>query len=891
MVLATCRGILKDPHAAEDAFQATFLTLARKAGSLRSGNALAGWLHRVARRVSVEANIAAARRRGREVTGLTSDPLDRRSASPRDEDWPILHEELDRLPERYRAPIVLCYLEGMTCEQAAGHLRWPVGTVGGRLARARELMRGRLIRRGVTASLAGLASAPMVARAAVPESWGRAAVAAATGGTASAASTLLSDILLRGMLMTKFKFASTAALSILALAVGGLVAAATGRPEAPNLEQAPGPESVKLKAEETIRVVDPDGKPARGAKVYRSDTRFRSMDHDPMTASFLAETGPDGSFRLSPDVAKAAMDRQEQVLATAEGSGPAFADPSVGDGMKLLRLARDDVPIRGRVLDVEGRPVAGASVQVVSILWHPSGKLDEWLDALKAEQVAFPVQYRLLRWWSSDDVPSLYPAVKTDSQGRFTLKGIGRERVVSLLINGPGIETRYEYAATRDMPAAKYPDFDRQNQAHQVTYYGASFDLVAGPGLEVVGTVRDKDTGRPIPGASVQTTGAFGNPLRFLRTTADAEGRYRLSGVTPKNDYGEAQKLLASVKGGPAYLQSVQSVGEGRGVVSKDFELKRGVWARGRVTDQATGQPVQANLSYYILEDNPHLKDYPRYDTVNVGDPFRAGEDGAFEIVVMPGRGILGARFGNETYRLGVGIEKIQGLKMEGKGLFATRPHYLVPVNYNTLVEVNPKEGDESVKADIALDRGRTVKGTLVGPGGEPVEGALIMGAEDYFQSWSDAPLPSAEFEVHALGPDSKRGLLFFHEGKKLAGSYLVRPGESGPVTIKLEPCGTLTGRLVDDEGRPRPGAQMTCDGIFIGDDSRFEKGSLPAPIKTDEDGRFRTSGLVPGLKYSLRVWKGRMITGEAVKDVVAAPGEVKDLGDVRVPPPGKPDN
>jgi protocatechuate 3,4-dioxygenase beta subunit len=731
----------------------------------------------------------------------------------------------------------------------------------------------------------------MVARAAVPESWGRAAVAAATGGTASAASTLLSDILLRGMLMSKFKSASTATLAALVLAAGGLAAAGAGRPEASKPQQAPGPESAKSKAEETIRVVDPDGKPARGAKVYRSDTRFRSMDHDPRTAEFLAETGPDGSVRLSPDVTKAAMDRQEQVLATAEGSGPAFADPSVGDGMKLLRLVRDDVPIRGRVLDVEGRPVAGASVQVVSILWHPSGKLDEWLDALKAEQVAFPVQYRLLRWWSSDDVPSLHPAVETDGQGRFTLKGIGRERVVSLLISGPGIETRFEYAATREMPAARYPDFDRQNQARQVTYHGASFDLVAGPGLEVVGTVRDKDTGRPIPGASVQTTGAFGNPLRFLRTTADSEGRYRLSGVTPKNDFNEAQGLLASVKGGPAYLQSVQSMGEERGTVTKDFELKRGVWARGRVTDQATGQPVQANLSYYILEDNPHMKDYPRYGTINVGMPFRAGEDGSFEIVVIPGRGILGARFGNETYRLGVGIEKIQGLKMQGMDFVAARPSYLIAKNYNTLVEVNPKEGDESVTADIALDRGRTVKGTLVGPGGEPVEGALILGAEDHFQSWSHAPLPSAEFEVHALGPDTKRGLLFFHEGKKLAGSYVVRPGEAGPLTIKLEPSGTLTGRLVDDEGQPRAGVQMTCDRPFIGDDSRFESGSLATPIKTDEAGRFRAPGLVPGLKYSLRVWKGRMITGEAVKDTVAAPGEVKDLGDVRVPPPGKPDN
>jgi hypothetical protein len=262
--------------------------------------------------------------------------------------------------------------------------------------------------------------------------------------------------------------------------------------------------------------------------------------------------------------------------------------------------------------------------------------------------------------------------------------------------------------------------------------------------------------------------------------------------------------------------------------------------------------------------------------------PFHADENGEYKIVVIPGRGILGARFGNETYRLGVGIDKIKGLKMESPGLVRARPSSLTPTNYHTLVEVNPKEGDESVTTDIEFDRGRTLKGKLVGPDGEPVAGALMMGAEDQFQTWSHQPLPSAEFEVHALGSEDKRGLLFYHEGKGLAGAYVVAPDEEGPVTVRLERCGTLTGRLVDD-GLPLAGVQMTCDRPYEGGDSRFEKGSLPVPIKTDKDGRFRVSGLVPGLKYSLRVWKGVMIAGTPVKDMIIGAGETKDLGDVKV--------
>jgi hypothetical protein len=263
--------------------------------------------------------------------------------------------------------------------------------------------------------------------------------------------------------------------------------------------------------------------------------------------------------------------------------------------------------------------------------------------------------------------------------------------------------------------------------------------------------------------------------------------------------------------------------------------------------------------------------------------PFHADENGEFKIAVMSGRGILGARFGNDTYRLGVGIDKIKGLKEAFPGTISARPHYLNAKDYNTLVEISPKVGEESVRADIEFDRGQTLKGKLVGPDGEPVAGALMMGAEDHFQSWSHQPLPSADFEVHSLGSEVKRGLLFYHEAKQLAGAYVVKPDEAGPVTIRLESCGNLTGRLVDDGGLPQAGAQMTCERPYEDEDSRFEKGSLPSPIKTDKDGRFRVAGLVPGLKYSLRLWNGKRIVGYPVKDATIKAGEIKDLGDVKV--------
>ena len=185
-------------------------------------------------------------------------------------------------------------------------------------------------------------------------------------------------------------------------------------------------------------------------------------------------------------------------------------------------------------------------------------------------------------------------------------------------------------------------------------------------GLEIVGTVRDKDTGKPLAGITVQTTAAFGNPARYFKTTTDVQGGYRLSGVSPKTEFGDEQNVLAAPKDGPPYVPTVQHVGGGHGpgAIRVHFALERGAWPRGRVIDKSTGKPLPgAGLAYYIPEDNPHLKDYPQYGTVRAWMPFWANENGEYKIAVLRGRGILGAQSPGGTYRMGAGIDKIRGLK------------------------------------------------------------------------------------------------------------------------------------------------------------------------------------------------------------------------------------
>jgi RNA polymerase sigma factor (sigma-70 family) len=153
MVLRVCRNVLTDPNDAQDAFQATFLVLVRRSRSVRGLESLGGWLYGVACRVAARARVEASRRRVVEqraalrvveaIESTTDDAIDH------GEHGPIVQEEVRRLPLKYRAVVVLCYWQGLTQEQAAAQLGCPLGTVRSRLARARELLRRRLTRRGL----------------------------------------------------------------------------------------------------------------------------------------------------------------------------------------------------------------------------------------------------------------------------------------------------------------------------------------------------------------------------------------------------------------------------------------------------------------------------------------------------------------------------------------------------------------------------------------------------------------------------------------------------------------------------------------------------------------------------------------------------------------------
>jgi RNA polymerase sigma factor (sigma-70 family) len=251
MVLRVCRGVLADPHDVLDAFQATFLVLVRKARGLWVEDSLGPWLHQVAYRTAACSRSDAARRRKHErrAAGLrASIALDEGEEAGLDRER-ALHEEIARLPDRYRVPLVLCFLEGLTQEEVARKLRWPIGTVKSRLARARERLRGRLNRRGFGGvSPSRSAESP---RASLPVALAGATARAARefsayrtlAGVAPTSGVVLAEGVIKLMMLRKWIVALAALLVCGGLATGLGVWAQTpkAREEAPKAGGSPTP--------------------------------------------------------------------------------------------------------------------------------------------------------------------------------------------------------------------------------------------------------------------------------------------------------------------------------------------------------------------------------------------------------------------------------------------------------------------------------------------------------------------------------------------------------------------------------------------------------------------------------------------------------------------------
>jgi RNA polymerase sigma factor (sigma-70 family) len=320
-VWAACFRVLRNDADAEDAFQTAFVVLARKADAVR-GSCVGGWLHRVA--VNTALRLVASRERERAGSwrtpsvsgGVQRNPLAHARGSPdtlaeHAELAAVVHQELARLPDRYRLPVVLCDLEGHTHAEAAKVLNWPVGSVSGRLSRARDILRDRLTRRGVTApaALAAVLSAgPPLASAVSAAS----AVAVGTVPVSPVVSTLTEGVL-SAMRTAKLRLTAALAAGLLGLAGAGTVI---------GLAQAPAPRTPGEQPPKTAEKSDP-----QVAKIPDDFTAFPDLKK-------LPEWTRDKNGE--PDVA--AYDRRmAELCPRLLGGTPVTFDPTDDTYRKLLK--------------------------------------------------------------------------------------------------------------------------------------------------------------------------------------------------------------------------------------------------------------------------------------------------------------------------------------------------------------------------------------------------------------------------------------------------------------------------------------------------------------------------------------------------------------------------
>ncbi len=372
----------------------------RKAGSIRDPALLGNWLYGVALRTARKAKVRLARQRQHEEGDSmrrpgagSSVPVEPRvqPAEPpllAREQAEALHEEIGRLPQSFRLPVILCYFEGLTLDEAARRLRWPAGTVGSRLARARDKLRRGLTRRGVVLPAASLAAA-LGARSAsasvsssLCDATTRAAIGFAARRSAGEAASVLAQEVLRAMLLHKLRITLSTVLLFSIVATGaGLLGRSLAMLSEPRRPQAAQRHERKLDSPVQIpapapgrmlvagRVLDPGGKLAANATVIvYADPHLRRMVENKFlgpTAIGQAATDGSGRFRLEVPRTSAATYRALGAVAIALGYGAAWAelDPDAEQPIADITLRPEQV-IEGRLVDLQGRPAPGVTVTV-----------------------------------------------------------------------------------------------------------------------------------------------------------------------------------------------------------------------------------------------------------------------------------------------------------------------------------------------------------------------------------------------------------------------------------------------------------------------------------------------------------------------------------------------
>jgi RNA polymerase sigma factor (sigma-70 family) len=704
MVLGVCRRTLGNVQDAEDACQATFLVLARKAPAGRWRHSVANYLYTTARRIASNARLAAQRRARREGTAVVPQIVDPADQMTGRELLAALDEEMDKLPPRYRDPLMLCYLEGLTREEVAARLGVPAATVKTQLERGRKKLGDALTKRGCGLG-AGLLALAVTSQARASSPRLVEAILASVSGSPPAAVAALA----REASVNTLGHRMVVALAlVVVLGVGMAVLklpAASQKAAAVPLVRVKGaaPPTRGMKGDLSVRVLNPAGKPVAGAEVV-----LLSQEKAPQK---LGVTAADGRLRVAIPSKRQSL----VLLARAPGLGADFIDLGrAPPGEIALRLVKDQ-PIRGRVISTEGKPVPGVTVAVTHVVVYKDHSLDPFLEARKPKMPLSPPPSGVKHVWHE----GAFPATTTGQDGRFTITGTGAERLVVLRLRGAGVAAQEVWVANRAgfdaRPYNKAPDNARMQGGFgiQRRLEGPDLVLVAEREKLIRGVVTDQGSGKPMPGVKVTLLLDGGRPLAIpLSATSDARGRYEIHGARKAKEY------IVDVDSNPASghlpCRARTTDTPGYGAVNLDLAVMKGVVITGRVIDRSTNKLLPGIVMVTVLADNPFVKEFP---TVPYWGKTEIAADGKFRIVSVPGpvilmggpdtRGMPEGQLGRYRYKLPVPDPKYPkyfSTKAGYEGSFLSLGGNLVPLQGNFCKVLVLKPGSDVVKQDILLE-------------------------------------------------------------------------------------------------------------------------------------------------------------------------------------------
>ncbi|TWT66694.1 M56 family metallopeptidase [Allorhodopirellula solitaria] len=668
--------------------------------------------------------------------------------------------------------------------------------------------------------------------------------------------------------------------------------------------------------------------PLSNANVYW--WRSRAYDDNPMKPVQVT-TDANGKFELkrtAPDPGQVGIwDMREDMVVRAEGHafertnprkfGAAISMDPDWPGMKSpppaptepFYLMPQGPTVAGRLVDIEGQPIDDARVRIRWFSKRRGRQQSGLLDLFITREPESDTEEDLIRDVHSlvnsiEHVPlrDALPMATTNAEGRFELRELPADCFFELLVEHKGFEsTTLVVRNDGGEEVVTVPRKKGFDQNPPTKLYPRKFEAVIGPSSIVMGTVTDADTGLPISGAVVKTNFVNNQRLTSTRerqhwmTRTNAQGKFQIDGLPA----GDGNRLIVHGPRDEPYISVTSVASESTGMpkgrtYQVDFQLKRGLWAEGKVFEAETDEPFQGTITYYWFRNRDLENTYPGKIRAYIDGQNYTDADGNYRVPVLPTAGVIAFSTGNRdharmnSYSRGYGeIEIAKYRSPDGSfPYYDTAPSYLHPTNYNRLALVDPKSDEQVAKVDLPLSKAKPITVTILNPDGNPATQELELYGGNERWGWQDKQ--PQDFVVEDLLPNERRKVFAFDRSRGLIGGTIVEHGEGKRFEIQLSAAGRAHGRLVDADGEPLSGVEMMIEhGDFRRDDetatwARVEgKRYMPSEIVPDDEGRFEVLGLSPEWKYSARVSRGNRMIGRVFRSLVIKPGEDRDLGDI----------